>query len=138
MKIADAACHEIQYSLSVSGSPLQVALMRQNQRSLRPGIELCNDKAQHALQLELNNLKSGMLSLEHQLDKAKESRRKLDGERYRIERKLEICQQSLLFLITINKTSYLDVAIDYEVLRQIRTTYPQEIQLSGFLGQFIK
>lgn len=67
MKIADAAVHEIQYSLSVSGSPLQVALMRQNQRSLRPGIELCNDKAQHALQLELNNLKSGMLSLEHQL-----------------------------------------------------------------------
>ncbi|CAD5229401.1 unnamed protein product [Bursaphelenchus okinawaensis] len=93
--------------------------MRQNQRGLRPGIELCNDKAQHALQQELNNLKSSMLSLEHQMDKAKESRRKLDGERYRLERKLEICQQN--------------VAVDYEVLRQIRTTYPQEIQLSGFL-----
>ncbi|KAI6191925.1 hypothetical protein M3Y97_00280600 [Aphelenchoides bicaudatus] len=119
MKIAEAAVNEIQYSLSISGSPLQVALMRQNQRNLRPGIELCNDKAQHALQLELNNLKTGLLSLEHQLDKAKESRRKLDGERYRTERKLEICQQN--------------VAIDYEVLRQIRTTYPQEIQLSGFL-----
>lgn len=41
--------------------------MRQNQRGLRPGIELCNDKAQHALQAELNNLKTSMLSLEHQL-----------------------------------------------------------------------
>ncbi|KAI6226449.1 hypothetical protein M3Y99_01295400 [Aphelenchoides fujianensis] len=119
MRVADAALNELQYSLSINGSPLQVALMRQNQRGLRPGIELCNDKAQHALQIELNNLKSSMLSLEHQLDKAKESRKKLDGERYRLERKLEICQQN--------------VAIDYEVLRQIRTTYPQEIQLSGFL-----
>lgn len=52
-------------------------------------------------------------------DKAKESRRKLDGERYKIQRKLEICQQN--------------VAVDYEILRQIRATYPQEIQLSGFL-----
>jgi hypothetical protein len=60
-----------------------------------------------------------MLNKNPNLDKAKESRRKLDGERYRIERKLEICQQN--------------VAIDYEVLRQVRSTYPQEIQLSGFL-----
>lgn len=43
----------------------------------------------------------------------------MDGDRYRLQRKLEICQQN--------------VAIDYEVLRQIRVTYPQEIQLSGFL-----
>ncbi|KAI6173635.1 hypothetical protein M3Y98_01102600 [Aphelenchoides besseyi] len=124
IRVADAALNELQYSLSINGSPLQVALMRQNQRGLRPGIELCNDKAQHALQIELNNLKSSMLSLEHQLDKAKESRKKLDGERYRLERKLEICQQN--------------VAIDYEVLRQIRTTYPQEIQLSGFLVAELK
>lgn len=41
--------------------------MRQNQRCLRPGIELCNDKAQHALQAEINNLKTSMLSLDHQL-----------------------------------------------------------------------
>ncbi|KAH7725373.1 Protein R02E12.4 [Aphelenchoides avenae] len=119
MKTADAAINEIQYSLKLKGSPLQIALMRQSQRGMRPGIELCNDKAQHALQAELNNLKSSMLSLEHQLDKAKESRRKMDGDRYRLQRKLEICQQN--------------VAIDYEVLRQIRATYPQEIQLSGFL-----
>jgi hypothetical protein len=83
MKIAEAAVNEIQvsltvkiknysfqYSLGINGSPLQVALMRQNQRNLRPGIELCNDKAQHALQLELNNLKTGLLSLEHQLGSA--------------------------------------------------------------------
>uniref|UniRef100_A0AC35FDX7 Tektin n=1 Tax=Panagrolaimus sp. PS1159 TaxID=55785 RepID=A0AC35FDX7_9BILA len=117
MKVADAAIAEIDGSLRLKGSPLQVALARQSQRCLRPGIELCNDKAQHALQAELNNLKSTTLSLEHQL--AKESRRKLDGERYKIQRKLEICQQN--------------VAVDYEILRQIRATYPQEIQLSGFL-----
>uniref|UniRef100_A0AC34QI13 Tektin n=1 Tax=Panagrolaimus sp. JU765 TaxID=591449 RepID=A0AC34QI13_9BILA len=119
IKTADAAIAEIDVSLKLKGSPLQVALARQSQRCLRPGIELCNDKAQHALQAELNNLKSSMLSLEHQLDKAKDSRRKLDADRYRLQRKLEICQQN--------------VAVDYEILRQIRTTYPQEIQLSGFL-----
>lgn len=67
MKVADAAIAEIDGSLKLKGSPLQVALARQSQRCLRPGIELCNDKAQHALQAELNNLKSSMLSLEHQL-----------------------------------------------------------------------
>lgn len=45
----------------------EVALSRQTQRGLRPGIELCNDKAQHALHAELMNLKSSLLSLEHQL-----------------------------------------------------------------------
>uniref|UniRef100_A0A7E4VWY2 Tektin n=1 Tax=Panagrellus redivivus TaxID=6233 RepID=A0A7E4VWY2_PANRE len=119
IKVADAAIEEISMSLRLKGSPLQIALARQNQRCLRPGIELCNDKAQHALQAELNNLKSSMLSLELSLDKAKESRRKLDGDRYKLQRKLEICQQN--------------VAVDYELLRQIRATYPQEIQLSGFL-----
>uniref|UniRef100_A0AC35THJ8 Col_cuticle_N domain-containing protein n=1 Tax=Rhabditophanes sp. KR3021 TaxID=114890 RepID=A0AC35THJ8_9BILA len=119
MKIADSAINEIQMSLKLKGSPLQIALTRQNQRGLRPGIELCNDKAQHALQTELNNLKASMLTLEHQLDRAKDSRRKLDGERYRLQRKLEICQQN--------------VVVDNEVLRNIRSTYPQEIQLSGFL-----
>lgn len=67
MKVADAAITEISGSLNLKSSPLQVALARQSQRCLRPGIELCNDKAQHALQAELNNLKSSMLSLEHQL-----------------------------------------------------------------------
>ena len=67
MKVADAAIAEIDVALKLKGSPLQVALARQSQRCLRPGIELCNDKAQHALQAELNNLKSSMLSLELQL-----------------------------------------------------------------------
>uniref|UniRef100_A0A915DUK9 Tektin n=1 Tax=Ditylenchus dipsaci TaxID=166011 RepID=A0A915DUK9_9BILA len=69
MKVADAAIHEIQFSLKVNGSPLQVALMRQTQRGMRPGIELCNDKAQHALQAELNNLKNSMVSLEVSMGK---------------------------------------------------------------------
>ena len=63
LKTAEAAVQEIQFSLGISSSPLQVALMRQNQRGLRPGIELCNDKAQHALAIELSNLKSSMLSV---------------------------------------------------------------------------
>ncbi|KAI1706560.1 tektin family domain-containing protein [Ditylenchus destructor] len=119
MKIADGAINEIQFSLKVNGSPLQVALMRQTQRGMRPGIELCNDKAQHALQAELNNLKNSMVSLDLSLERSKESRRKMDGDRYRLQRKLEICEQNL--------------NVDYELLRQIRATYPQEIQLSGFL-----
>ncbi|VDM40091.1 unnamed protein product [Toxocara canis] len=97
----------------------QVALSRQTQRGLRPGIELCNDKAQHALHAELMNLKSSLLSLEHQLDRARESRKKLEADRFKVHRKLEICEQNL--------------AIDNEILRSIRTSYPQEIQLSGFL-----
>lgn len=52
-------------------------------------------------------------------ERSKESRRKMDGDRYRLQRKLEICEQNL--------------SVDYELLRQIRATYPQEIQLSGFL-----
>uniref|UniRef100_A0A915AKU0 Tektin n=1 Tax=Parascaris univalens TaxID=6257 RepID=A0A915AKU0_PARUN len=67
IKTADAAISEIQMALKQKGSPLQVALSRQTQRGLRPGIELCNDKAQHALHAELMNLKSSLLSLEHQL-----------------------------------------------------------------------
>lgn len=43
----------------------------------------------------------------------------MNGERYRQQRKLEICEQNL--------------SVDHELLRQIRTNYPQEIQLSGFL-----
>jgi hypothetical protein len=49
LAVADAAIAEIQFALRQKGSPLQVALSRQNQRGMRPGIELCNDKAQHAL-----------------------------------------------------------------------------------------
>uniref|UniRef100_A0A9J2PS47 Tektin n=1 Tax=Ascaris lumbricoides TaxID=6252 RepID=A0A9J2PS47_ASCLU len=119
IKTADAAINEIQMALKQKGSPLQVALSRQTQRGLRPGIELCNDKAQHALHAELMNLKSSLLSLEHQLDRARESRKKLESDRFKIHRKLEICEQNL--------------AIDNEILRSIRTSYPQEIQLSGFL-----
>uniref|UniRef100_A0A158PP90 Tektin n=1 Tax=Anisakis simplex TaxID=6269 RepID=A0A158PP90_ANISI len=125
VKTADIAINEIQLALKQKGSPLQVALSRQTQRGLRPGIELCNDKAQHALHAELMNLKSSLLSLEHQLepmsiaDRARESRKKLEGERFKVRRKLEICDQNL--------------AIDNEILRSIRTSYPQEIQLAGFL-----
>ncbi|KHN70608.1 Tektin-4 [Toxocara canis] len=119
IKTADLAISEIQHALKQKGSPLQVALSRQTQRGLRPGIELCNDKAQHALHAELMNLKSSLLSLEHQLDRARESRKKLEADRFKVHRKLEICEQNL--------------AIDNEILRSIRTSYPQEIQLSGFL-----
>uniref|UniRef100_A0A914RSQ8 Tektin n=1 Tax=Parascaris equorum TaxID=6256 RepID=A0A914RSQ8_PAREQ len=119
IKTADAAISEIQMALKQKGSPLQVALSRQTQRGLRPGIELCNDKAQHALHAELMNLKSSLLSLEHQLDRARESRKKLESDRFKMHRKLEICEQNL--------------AIDNEILRSVRTSYPQEIQLSGFL-----
>lgn len=48
-------------------SDVQVALSRQAQRGLRPGIELCNDKAQHALQQELMQLKATLLGLQNQL-----------------------------------------------------------------------
>ncbi|KAF8384431.1 hypothetical protein PRIPAC_73573, partial [Pristionchus pacificus] len=119
MRSADAAIDEITFSLKQKGGPLQVALNRQSQRGLRPGIELCNDKAQHALHQELMMLKSSLLALENQLDKAKESRKRLAAERDRLKGKLEICEQNLV--------------IDNEILRVIRSTFPHEIQLSGFL-----
>ncbi|CAI5455363.1 unnamed protein product [Caenorhabditis angaria] len=119
IKGADGAIEEIAFSLKQKSGPLQVALSRQNQRGLRPGIELCNDKAQHALHQELMMLKSTFLSLENQLDKAKESRKKLENDRDKLQRKLEICDHNL--------------TIDNEILRQIRSSYPHEIQLSGFL-----
>lgn len=52
-------------------------------------------------------------------EKAKEGRRKLEADRFRLQRKLDICEQN--------------VAVDLELTRQIRTQYPQEVQLSGFL-----
>ncbi|GMR32550.1 hypothetical protein PMAYCL1PPCAC_02745, partial [Pristionchus mayeri] len=119
MRSADAAIDEITFSLKQKGGPLQVALNRQSQRGLRPGIELCNDKAQHALHQELMMLKSSLLALENQLDKARESRKRLGAERDRLKGKLEICEQNLV--------------IDNEILRVIRSTFPHEIQLSGFL-----
>lgn len=67
IKNADGAIEEISFSLRQKSGPLQVALSRQNQRGLRPGIELCNDKAQHALHQELMMLKGTFLSLENQL-----------------------------------------------------------------------
>ena len=63
IKNADGAIEEISFSLKQKSGPLQVALSRQNQRGLRPGIELCNDKAQHALHQELMMLKGTFLSL---------------------------------------------------------------------------
>ncbi|CAI4225940.1 unnamed protein product [Auanema sp. JU1783] len=119
IKAADGAIEEISISLRQKSGPLQVALSRQSQRCLRPGIELCNDKAQYALQQELNMLKTTFLSLENQLDRAKESRKKLEADRHRLQRKLEICEQNL--------------SIDNEILRAIRSTFPHEIQLSGFV-----
>ncbi|EGT30453.1 hypothetical protein CAEBREN_23666 [Caenorhabditis brenneri] len=119
IKNADGAIDEISFSLKQKSGPLQVALSRQNQRGLRPGIELCNDKAQHALHQELMMLKGTFLSLENQLDKAKESRKKLENDRDKLQRKLDICDHNL--------------TIDNEILRQIRSSYPHEIQLSGFL-----
>uniref|UniRef100_A0A914VCF4 Uncharacterized protein n=1 Tax=Plectus sambesii TaxID=2011161 RepID=A0A914VCF4_9BILA len=82
-------------------------------------IELCLDKAQHALNAELVTLKSTLLTLEHQLDNAREGRKRLDQERRRFGGKQEVYAHNL--------------KIDYEILRMVRTTYPQEIQLSGFL-----
>lgn len=132
IKAADGAIEEISFSLRQKGGPLQVALSRQMQRGLRPGIELCNDKAQHALQQELSMLKSTFLSLQNQLgeiivksckeicsEKAKDSRRKLEADRDKLQRKFEICEQNL--------------SVDNEILRVIRSTYPQEIQLAGFV-----
>ncbi|GMT33454.1 hypothetical protein PFISCL1PPCAC_24751, partial [Pristionchus fissidentatus] len=119
MRSADAAIDEITFSLKQKGGPLQVALNRQSQRGLRPGIELCNDKAQYALHQELMMLKSSLLALENQLDKSKESRKRLGAERDRLKGKLEVCEQNLV--------------IDNEILRVIRSTFPPEIQLTGFL-----
>ncbi|KAK0404227.1 hypothetical protein QR680_017353 [Steinernema hermaphroditum] len=118
-KTADTAIGEIQMALRQRREPLEIALKRQSQRGLRPGIELCNDRAQHALQAELVNLKATVVTLEGQLEKARESRRKLEEDRGRLERKMHICEHNF--------------AVDYEVLRRIRATYPQEIQSSGFL-----
>lgn len=39
-------------------------------------------------------------------------------DRFQLQRKLEICERNL--------------ATDYELLRNIRTNYPQEIQLNDF------
>ncbi|TKR80765.1 hypothetical protein L596_014779 [Steinernema carpocapsae] len=118
-KVADTAIGEIQVALRQRREPLEIALKRQSHRGLRPGIELCNDKAQHALEAELVNLKSSVVTLEGQLEKARESRKKLDDERNRLERKMQICEHNF--------------TVDYEVLRRIRANYPQEIQSTGFL-----
>lgn len=43
----------------------------------------------------------------------------MEGDRDKLQRKFEICEQNL--------------AIDYEIVRVIRSGYPQEIQLAGFV-----
>lgn len=67
LRSADIAIDEIQHAIRLKSAPLQVALNRQNQRRLRPGVEQCLDKAQHALHHELIAIKSTLLDLDHQL-----------------------------------------------------------------------
>jgi tektin-4 len=101
-------------------APMKVAQTRLNDRSFRPGIELCRDPAHTQLVNEVLVISQSVDALAKQLADAEESLNKLNDNRMVLEKEIAMKAKSLY--------------TDRDKCIPVRNSYPSVNRLLGYSG----
>ncbi|XP_055460676.1 tektin-4 [Psammomys obesus] len=99
-------------------APLRVAQTRLYQRSYRPNVELCRDRAQFRLLSEVEELNMSLSALKEKLLDSEQALRNLEDTRMNLEKDLAVKANSLF--------------IDRQKCMAHRSHYPSVLQLAGY------
>ncbi|XP_063443531.1 tektin-4-like [Mytilus edulis] len=98
-------------------NPMKVSQTRLNNRTYRPGVELCRDPVQYKLVGEVNEIAQSIDALTEQLNNAENARKDLQDNRMALEKEISVKKNSLF--------------IDREKCVTTRTRYPTTLKLQG-------
>ncbi|XP_013399215.1 tektin-4 [Lingula anatina] len=99
-------------------NPMKVAQTRLNNRTFRPGVELCRDPVQYKLVGEVQEIAQSVDALMEQLNAAENSLKDLQDNRMALEKEISIKANSLF--------------IDNGKCLTVRTRYPSTLKLQGY------
>lgn len=99
-------------------NPMKVSQTRLNNRTYRPGVELCRDPVQYKLVGEVNEIAQSIDALTEQLNNAENSRKDLQDNRMALEKEIA-CKKNSIF-------------IDRDKCVSVRTRYPTTLKLQGY------
>lgn len=99
-------------------NPMKVSQTRLENRTFRPGVELCRDPVQYKLVGEVNEIHSSIDALTDQLNQAQNSLKDLQDNRMGLEKEISIKKNSLF--------------IDRDKCMSVRTRYPTTLKLQGY------
>lgn len=99
-------------------NPMKVSQTRLENRTYRPGVELCRDPVQYKLVGEVNEIHSSIDALTDQLNQANNSLKDLQDNRMGLEKEISIKKNSLF--------------IDRDKCMSVRTRYPTTLKLQGY------
>lgn len=99
-------------------NPMKVSQTRLNNRTYRPGVELCRDPVQYKLVGEVNEIAQSIDALTEQLNNAENARKDLQDNRMALEKEISIKKNSLF--------------IDRDKCVTVRTRYPTTLKLQGY------
>merc|ERR1711971_1175933 len=99
-------------------NPMKVSQTRLDNRTYRPGVELCRDPVQYKLVGEVNEICQSVDALSEQLDNAVNSHKDLQDNRMALEKEIA-CKKNSIF-------------IDRNKCVSVRTRYPTTLKLQGY------
>lgn len=99
-------------------NPMKVSQTRLENRTYRPGVELCRDPVQYKLVGEVNEICQSIDALTEQLNQASNSLKDLQDNRMGLEKEIS-CKKNSLF-------------IDRDKCMSVRTRYPTTLKLQGY------
>lgn len=111
---------ELKKAIRDKEAPMKVAQTRLNDRSFRPGIELCRDPAHTQLVNEVLEISQSVDALMKQLADAEESLNKLNDDRMILEKEIAMKAKSLY--------------TDRDKCLPVRNSYPSVTRLLGYNG----
>lgn len=111
---------ELKKAIRNKEAPMKVAQTRLNDRSFRPGIELCRDPAHTQLVNEVLEISQSVDALMKQLADAEESLNKLNDDRMILEKEIAMKAKSLY--------------TDRDKCVPVRNSYPSVTRLLGYNG----
>ncbi|KAK3598847.1 hypothetical protein CHS0354_008589 [Potamilus streckersoni] len=99
-------------------NPMKVSQTRLENRSYRPGVELCRDPVQYKLVGEVNEISQSIDALYEKLNHAENSLKDLQDNRMTLEKEIS-CKKNSLF-------------IDRNKCMTVRTRFPTTLKLQGY------
>ncbi len=111
---------ELKKAIKAKEAPMKVAQTRLNDRSFRPGIELCRDPAHTQLVGEVLEISQSIDALMKQLAEANENLNTLHDDRMMLEKEIAMKTKSLY--------------TDRDKCLPVRNSYPSTQRLLGYNG----
>ncbi|XP_060074860.1 tektin-4-like [Ylistrum balloti] len=99
-------------------NPMKVSQTRLDNRTFRPGVELCRDPVQYKLVGEVNEISQSIDALTERLNNSENSRKDLQDNRMALEKEISTKKNSIF--------------IDRDKCVTVRTRYPTTLKLQGY------